>query len=63
MRDHKQFKKELYRRRDEKLQAKARRSRILTACVSLALVIGVLFGFLPANKAATLNPIDALRNE
>ena len=30
---------------------------------SISVGVGVLFGFLPANKAAKLNPIDALRNE
>lgn len=36
-------------------------SVILSVCVSVG--IGVLFGYLPAKRAAMLNPIDALRTE
>ena len=33
------------------------------AAFSISLIIGITFGLYPANKAAKLNPIDALRNE
>jgi len=35
----------------------------IIAAFTICLTIGIIFGLIPANKAAKLNPIDALRNE
>ena len=44
------------------IEATASLSAIMVA-FSVSVCIGVIFGYLPANKAAKLNPIDALRYE
>ena len=70
MKNHKQFKKELFRRRDEKLKSKARKNRIVTACVSLVLVVGVIFGFfyspwtspVPERSPVTVHAADLMEN-
>ena len=44
------------------ITARASLSAIVLS-VGVSLAVGILFGYLPANKAARLNPIDALRYE
>ncbi|MGN0243982.1 MAG: ABC transporter permease [Lachnospiraceae bacterium] len=44
------------------MNANATMSSILMS-FGISVAIGVIFGYMPANKAANLNPIDALRSE
>jgi putative ABC transport system permease protein len=37
--------------------------RVVALAILVSLVTGVISGFLPAWRAARMNPVDALRNE
>ncbi len=45
-----------------KMQAMPKTNTVIMA-FTISVSIGIIFGYLPARKAAKLNPIDALRNE
>lgn len=70
MKNHKQFKKELYRRRDKKMRTREKRGRIVTACVSLTLVIGVLFSIfyspwtspIPERNPVAVHAVDLMES-
>ena len=40
-----------------------RSAQINLVAFAVSALIGVVFGYFPARRAATLNPIDALRHE
>ena len=46
-----------------KIESESHKRMTVVMAIAVSAAVGILFGFVPARRAARLNPIDALRYE